>query len=88
MIAKQQPNRRVGWPWFVGLLIFCLSLSDGMSQDTVLKDGFEAPAFQLECEKLNYPCSLAEADPDARTRALALLDELSAIRDTGTLEDC
>jgi len=52
------------------------------------RDGFEDPdPLALDCERLGYPCTLAEADPDALARADELLAEIWDIRNAGTMED-
>jgi hypothetical protein len=41
----------------------------------------------LYCELDNYPCSLADSDPDALDRTFELLEALHAVRDNGTMDD-
>jgi hypothetical protein len=70
------------------VLLGCAVFSVSESVEVLFEDGFEERPDQLDCEKFSYPCSLAEADPDALTRAVALLEELWDIRKAGTLDDC
>ena len=71
------------------LLLFLLTgFTSANAQQILFKDGFEVfTGPQLECKQKGFPCSMGEADPDARDRVLTLLQELWDVRHVGTIDD-
>lgn len=56
------------------LSLSCTTLFPG-SQDPVGADSaVDQPANGLDCERLDYPCSLAETEPEALTRSVEVLE--------------
>jgi hypothetical protein len=76
-----------------GFTVFLLStlllLSTKVAgQAPVFSDGFEPlPARPLNCELKAYPCSMADADPEARQRVATLLREIWDVRHQGNMDD-
>jgi len=86
--VRFQTNQVLLWLFIGSLVIF--KSADAIAGDELplFFNGFEAlDKLALNCEVKSYPCTLAEADPDAIARTAALLQELWAVRDAGTLDD-
>ena len=71
------------WPGLRSLLMLLLATlitsesTRGETEVPVFSDGFEAlESPVLDCVREGYPCSLADADPDALDRSIALLQKI------------